>query len=50
MVELVPVKEADAAVTNYGLRWLRGKAKLPKDYRKWKEKTSKAVMRDMVFD
>ncbi len=48
MVELVPVKEEqEIAIPNRGLGWLKGKVKLPKDYQKWKEKSSKAVMKDM---
>ncbi len=47
VAELVPVKEESLAVDNRGFGWLKGKAKLPKDYQKWKEKSSKAVMKDM---
>jgi len=47
VVELVPVNEQAPAVANRGLGWLKGKAKLPRDYQKWKEKSSKAVIRDM---
>ena len=48
VAELVPVQEEEAPeVANRGLGWLKGKAKFPKDYQKWKEKSSRAVMKDM---
>jgi prevent-host-death family protein len=49
VVELVPVRETNATVPDYGLGWLKGKAELPKDFgtAKWKKAGTKAVLKDM---
>ncbi len=47
VAELVPLEVEAPALANRGLGWLKGKAKLPRDYQKWKEESSKAILKDM---
>jgi prevent-host-death family protein len=49
MVELVPVSDAKAPLSDRGLGWLKGKSNLPKGFgtAKWKKSGTDAVLRDM---
>ncbi len=47
VAELVPVQSPMAPSPNRGRGSLKGIIKVPKDWRKWKRESTKAVMRDM---